>query len=83
MTNSRGYFSLFQTLKSKVLNWLQMRLYKVMVKPVLLYGCESWPLTADLEARLQVCENRMLRGIRTFSTASGLRWADIVKRVVA
>jgi hypothetical protein len=31
--------------------------------PVVLYGCETWSLTLREERRLQVFENRVLRGI--------------------
>ena len=31
--------------------------------PVVLYGCETWPLTLREERRLKIFENRVLRGI--------------------
>jgi hypothetical protein len=31
--------------------------------PVVLYGCETWPLTLREEHRLRVSENRVLRRI--------------------
>ena len=31
--------------------------------PVVLYGCETWPLTLKEERRLRVFENRVLRRI--------------------
>lgn len=61
---NRAYFSLARVFKSKLLSLrLKSRLYKVMVRPVLLYGCESWATTSALENKLQVCENQMLRWI--------------------
>jgi hypothetical protein len=33
------------------------------VRPLVLYGCESWSLTLREEHRLRVFENRVLRGI--------------------
>lgn len=60
----RAFFSLKGLFRSKKLSLrLKAKLYKVMVRPVLLYGCESWTPTVVLENRLQVCENRMLRWI--------------------
>jgi hypothetical protein len=35
-----------------------------IILPVVLYGCETWPLTLREERRLRVFENRVLR--RTF-----------------
>jgi hypothetical protein len=40
-----------------------MKLYKTVIFPVVLYGCETWSLTLREEHRLRISENRMLRGI--------------------
>jgi hypothetical protein len=40
-----------------------MRIYKTIILPVVLYGCETWSLTLRLEHRLRVFENRVLRRI--------------------
>jgi hypothetical protein len=44
---------------------LKVKIYKTIILPVVLYGCESWSLTLTLreEQRLRVFENRVLRGI--------------------
>jgi hypothetical protein len=34
-----------------------------IILPVVLYGCETWPLTLREEHRLRVFENRVLRRI--------------------
>jgi hypothetical protein len=39
-------------------------IYKTIILPVVLYGCETWSLTSREEHRLRVFENRVLR--RTF-----------------
>jgi hypothetical protein len=36
---------------------------KIIILPVVLYGCETWSLISREECRLKVFENRMLRGI--------------------
>ena len=36
-------------------------LYKTIILPVVLYGCEAWSLTLREERRLSVFENRILR----------------------
>jgi hypothetical protein len=38
-------------------------MYKTLILPVVLYGCEIWSLTLREEHRLRVLENRVLRGI--------------------
>jgi hypothetical protein len=40
-----------------------VRIYKTVILPVVLYGCETWSLTLREEHRLRVFENRMLRRI--------------------
>jgi hypothetical protein len=38
-------------------------LYKVIIFPAVLYGCETWSTTLREEYRLKVFENRVLRRI--------------------
>jgi hypothetical protein len=38
-------------------------IYKTIILPVVLYGCETWSLTLREEHRLRVFENRVLRGM--------------------
>jgi hypothetical protein len=40
-----------------------MRIYKTIILPVILYGCETWSLTLREEHRLRVFKNRVLRRI--------------------
>jgi hypothetical protein len=42
---------------------VKIRIYKTIILPVVLYGCETWSLTLREEHRLRVFENRVLRGI--------------------
>jgi hypothetical protein len=42
---------------------LKIRIYKTIILPVVLYGCETWSLTLREEHRLRVFENRVLRRI--------------------
>jgi hypothetical protein len=42
---------------------LKIRIYKTIILPVVLYGCEIWSLTIREEQRLRVFENRVLRRI--------------------
>ena len=38
-------------------------IYRTIILPIVLYGCETWSLTLRKERRLRVFENRMLRRI--------------------
>jgi len=38
-------------------------LYRTIILPVVLYGCETWSLTPREERRLRVFENRMFRRV--------------------
>jgi hypothetical protein len=42
---------------------LKIKIYKTIILPVVLYGCETWSLTLREEHRLRVFENRVLRRI--------------------
>jgi hypothetical protein len=42
---------------------VKVKVYKIMILPVVLCGCETWSLTLREEHRLRVFENRVLRRI--------------------
>jgi hypothetical protein len=42
---------------------LKIKMYRTMILPVVLYGCETLSLTLREERRLRVFENRVLRRI--------------------
>jgi hypothetical protein len=46
-----------------ILKNLKIKIYKTVILPVVLYGCETWSLTLREEHRLRVFENRELRRI--------------------
>ena len=41
----------------------KLRIYNSIIRPVTLYGCETWPLTQRLENKLLVFENNILSRI--------------------
>jgi hypothetical protein len=41
----------------------KIKIYRTVILPVVLYGCEAWSLTLRKEHRLRVFENRVLRRI--------------------
>ena len=42
---------------------LKIKIYRIIILPVVLYGCETWSLTLSEERRLRVFENRVLRKV--------------------
>jgi hypothetical protein len=42
---------------------LKIRIYKTIILPVVLYGCETWSLILKYEHRLRVFEKKVLRRI--------------------
>ncbi|KAJ4435247.1 hypothetical protein ANN_23825 [Periplaneta americana] len=54
------YYSVEKLLSSNLLSKnLKVRIYKTVILPVLLYGCETWTLTLREEHRLRVFENKL------------------------
>ena len=58
------YYSVQNHLSSSLLSKkLKIKIYRTIILPVVLYGCETWSLTLREERRLRVFENRVLRRI--------------------
>jgi hypothetical protein len=56
------YYSVQNLLSSRLLSKnLKIRIYRTIILPVVLYGCEAWSLTLREERRLKVFENTVLR----------------------
>jgi hypothetical protein len=68
--NNACYHSVQNNLSSCLLskNLKRNGIYKTIILPVVLYGCETWCLTVREESRWRVFENRVLR--RIFGTKS-------------
>jgi hypothetical protein len=58
------YHSVQSLLSSRLLSRnVKVKIYKTIIQPVVLNGCETWSLTLREEYRLRVFENRDLRRI--------------------
>jgi hypothetical protein len=58
------YYSVHDLLSSHLISKnLKIKIYKTVILPVVLYGCEMWSLTLGEEHRLRVFEDRVLRKI--------------------
>jgi len=63
-SSSACYQSVQNLLSSSLLSKnLKIKIYRIIVLPVVLYGCKTWSLTLKEECRLRVFENRGLRRI--------------------
>jgi len=58
------YYSVQNLLSFSLLSKnLRIKLYRTIILPVVLYGCETWSLTLREERRLRLFENRVLRRV--------------------
>ena len=56
------YHSVQNLLSSRLLSkYLKIKIYRNIILPIVLYGCETWSLTLQEERKLRVFENMMLR----------------------
>ena len=55
-----GAVSLSSSLLSKN---LKIKIYRTIIFPIFLYGCETWSLILREERRLRVFENRVLKRV--------------------
>jgi hypothetical protein len=61
---NRSYFGLVNILKAKNINRkYKVIIYRTLIKPVLMYGAETWVLSKADELRLGVFERKILRRI--------------------
>jgi len=56
------YHSVHNLLSSRLLcKNLKIKIYRTIILPVVLYGCETWSLTLRGERKLRVFENMVLK----------------------
>jgi len=61
---NRSYFGLVNTLKAKnTSRKFKAIIYKTLIKPVLMYGAETWVMSKAEDLRLGVFEREILRRI--------------------
>jgi hypothetical protein len=65
LNSGNAYYHSVQNLLSSHLisKNLKIKIYKIVILLVVLYGCETWSLTLREEQRLRVFENKVLRRI--------------------
>jgi hypothetical protein len=55
------YYSVQNLLSFCLITNLNIKIYKTVILPVVLYGCKTWSLTLREDHRLRVFENRVLK----------------------
>jgi hypothetical protein len=60
-----------------ILKNLKIKIYKTVILPVVLYGCETWSLALREEHRLRVFENRVLRKIFGLKREEDRSWRKL------
>ncbi|CAG9833703.1 unnamed protein product [Diabrotica balteata] len=86
---NRCMYSVHNTIKSKSLTRTsKIRIYKTVIRPVVMYGCETWTLTKETERKLRCFERKILRrifglyhDIVQVIKSQHLRWAGLVHRL--
>ena len=53
----------------------KIRLYKTLVKPVLMYGCETWKMNESDAKKIDVFQNRCLRRVMK------IKWQDKISNI--
>jgi hypothetical protein len=56
---------------------LNIKIYKIVILLVVLYGCETWPLTLREGQRLRVFENRVFRRIFGRKREEQMSWRKL------
>lgn len=62
---------------------VKLKLYKSLVVSILLYGCEAWTLTADLEKRICAFESKCFRKLLRVSYMEHRTNSDVLEEVEA
>jgi hypothetical protein len=62
LSSGNAYYHAVQNhLPSRLLlKFVKIKIYKIIILPVVLYRCETWSLSSSEEHRLRVFENRLL-----------------------
>jgi hypothetical protein len=72
------YNSVQNLLSSRLLlKKVKFIIYKTIIFPVVLYGCETWSLTVSEEHKLWVFENRVLRIFGLKMVVATGRWRKL------
>jgi hypothetical protein len=64
LSGNRWYYLCGKLMKSRALNRnSKLKIYKSLIRPAVIYGCEAWTLTNRDEQHLRIFEHKILRKI--------------------
>jgi hypothetical protein len=64
MSGNKAYYANRSVLKSKLVGKKsKLKIYRTIIRPVAMYGCETWVLKEAIKQTLLVFERKILRGI--------------------
>lgn len=67
--------------RSKISSHIKLKLYKSLVVSILLYGCESWTLTAESENKIQAFETKSFRKILGISYKDHVTNKEVIRQI--
>ena len=82
LSKARGAFVRLKRIwnSSNISRATKFRLYKTLVLPVLLYGCETWKMNQGDDKTVDVFQSKCLRRILRIRWQDHIRTADILKQ---
>jgi hypothetical protein len=61
---NRSYYALTKIMKSREISEsTKLKIYRTIVRPIVMYGCEGWTMTEHMEEALRVWERNILRKV--------------------
>jgi hypothetical protein len=72
-TGNRCYYGLQHLFRSRTVSRIvKIKIYKTIVKPIVMFGCEAWSMTEKDKTRLNMWEREILRKVYGPVTEEGV-----------
>jgi hypothetical protein len=82
LIDNKCYYGLKKQLESHYLSLqTKCKLYKTLLRPIILYGSESWALTKTEENKLKIFERKILRKMVTGVADTIMNYTNYMKIV--
>jgi hypothetical protein len=61
---SQSYYALTKVMKSQEISEsTKLKIYRTVIRPVVMYGCEGWTMSEHMEEALRAWERKILRKV--------------------
>jgi hypothetical protein len=61
---NQSYYALTKLMKSRgISKSTKLKIYRTIIRPVVMYGCEGWTMSEHMEEALRVWERKILRRV--------------------